>query len=434
MNRVLQTFIDQMLVGELFENGGVWSFQYDAQWVRDGFELSPGIPLKTQRLDDGASIRPVQWFFDNLLPEEDARQQIFASIEHRQTQRVIPDAWTILEQFGAESAGALTLLKPGSTLPEAGLLPLSDIDLETRIKAMPRQPLAAKAPKKMSLAGAQQKLPVVLVDGKLFEPTGSMASTHILKPDVLSEHYPCSAVNEWFSARLAKDMGLLMPEVELRFVPSPVYIIARFDRTIKDGQVKRLHTLDAVQLLTMSASAKYQQSGIKALIDVLARCRIPATARITLFRWTLFNILIGNSDAHLKNLSLIATPGGYELAPHYDLLSTAAWSRPELLGQGEVGWPDIAMSYAIDGVMYYKDLRKAHLQAFAKVLGVPSTAFNRECTRMIANIEAAAVKLYEEFEARKDVPANLRASHSRMLRCIRHLPIQTMAQQLRGDV
>lgn len=185
----------------------------------------------------------------------------------------------------------------------------------------------------MSLAGAQQKLAIVMIDGQLFEPTGTRASTHILKPDVLSEHYPCSAVNEWFSARLAQRMGLVVPQVELRYVPSPVYIIERFDRKRTGEQVERLHTLDALQLLTLSAQAKYAESGIKALTDVLSKCRTTAMARVTLFRWTLYNILIANSDAHLKNISLISGTGGYELAPHYDLLSTGAWARPELLGQ-----------------------------------------------------------------------------------------------------
>ena len=322
MNRELCAYIDKAFVGTLSENTGVWSFKYDEAWVKHGYELSPGLPLTTVRREDGGTIRPVQWFFDNLLPEADARLQLMTFMKNDVTVGV--DAWSMLAYFGAESAGALTLLPPGTALPEAGLVPLSDDALEARIKAMPRQPLSAKAPKKMSLAGAQQKLAIVMIDGQLFEPTGTRASTHILKPDVLSEHYPCSAVNEWFSARLAQRMGLVVPQVELRYVPSPVYIIERFDRKRTGEQVERLHTLDALQLLTLSAKAKYAESGIKALTDVLSKCRTTAMARVTLFRWTLYNILIANSDAHLKNISLISGTGGYELAPHYDFLSTGA--------------------------------------------------------------------------------------------------------------
>lgn len=428
MNRQLCVYIDKTLVGTLSENTGVWSFQYADQWVQNGYELSPGIPLTTTRVDDGGTIRPVQWFFDNLLPEADARLQLVAHMLGGVTMGT--DAWSMLAHFGAESAGALTLLPPDAVLPEPGIVPLADEDLETRIQAMPRRPLAANAPKKMSLAGAQQKLPIVVQDGQLYEPTGSRASTHILKPDVLTEHYPCSAINEWFCAKLAQRMGLAVPNVELRYVPSPVYIIERFDRRAAGSEVERVHTLDALQLLTLTAQAKYNQSGIQALQAVLEKCRTPAIARVTLFRWTLFNILIGNSDAHLKNLSLIAGPAGYELAPHYDLLSTGAWSRPELLGQGESQWPNITMSFPIGDILHYRDLRKSHLETFALQLGIRATSFNREFNKLVAGIETAAAALEAEFEARTDVPAVLRGSQSHMLRCIRYLPIQSMARQL----
>lgn len=428
MNRELLTYINNHFVGTLSENMGVWSFQYDEAWVNDGYELSPGLPLTTIRQDDSGSVRPVQWFFDNLLPEADARLLLMAYMMKKVT--VGNDTWTMLANFGAESAGALTLLRPGATLPEASLLPLSDEDLDLRIKAMPRQPLSAKAPKKMSLPGAQQKLPICMINGRLFEPTGTRASTHILKPDVLNEHYPSSAVNEWFCARLAQRMGLAVPPVELRYIPSPIYIIERFDRVTAHEQVERQHTLDALQLLSLAAYTKYSESGIRALLDVLDKCRTPAVARVKLFRWTLFNIFIANSDAHLKNISLIAGAGGYDLAPHYDLLSIGAWARPELCATGEPTWPNIEMSFPITGISHYPELRKEHLQAFANQLGIRATSFNRELNKMLSSIEAAALELETEFEARTDVPAHYRASQLRMVRSIRHLPIATMVKQL----
>lgn len=198
-------------------------------------------------------------------------------------------------------------------------------------------------------------------------------------------------------------------------------------------QVERLHTLDALQLLTLSAQAKYAESGVQALADVLGKCRTTAIARITLFRWTLYNILIANSDAHLKNISLISGTRGYELAPHYDLLSTGAWARPELLGPGEAQWPDIAMSFPIADVLYYRDLRREHLEAFALQLGIRATSFKREFNKMVGGIEAAAAELQAEFEARTDVPRAIRASQIRMLRSIRFLPIATMAKQLQSS-
>jgi serine/threonine-protein kinase HipA len=428
MNRQLDVFIDEKRVGQLFENTGVWSFRYAQDWISTGHELSPGIPLTAGLHQDEGTMRPVQWFFDNLLPEEGARLELMAFMRKDAAQTV--DAWFMLEHFGAESAGAITLLAPGATLPPSTLVPLSHEELETRIRAMPRQPLSATAPKKMSLAGAQQKIAVVLQNGQLFEPTGSLASTHILKPDVLSAHYPSSAVNEWFCARLAQGLGLTVPKVELRYVPSPVYIVERFDRKLEAERVRRLHTLDAAQVLSLSAAAKYAHSGIRALLDILERCRTTATARTTLFRWTLFNILIGNSDAHLKNLSLYAGTDGYELAPHYDLLSIGAWARPELLGPGEACWPAIPMSFPVAEARHYNELTLAHLQTFARQLGVGNISFQREVSRMIDQVEANSLALQDEFGARSDVPPHLRASQLRMLGSIHHLAIKTMVRQL----
>lgn len=73
--RALHASINQIAVGTLQEVDGLWSFQYDADWLgsHDGFSLSPHLPLTAEPLLDGASKRPVQWYFDNLLPEEGQR-------------------------------------------------------------------------------------------------------------------------------------------------------------------------------------------------------------------------------------------------------------------------------------------------------------------------------------------------------------------------
>jgi serine/threonine-protein kinase HipA len=426
--RQLDVYIDQVLVGVLSENTGIWSFQYSRDWTSNGFALAPGLPLQAEEIVDTGSIRPVQWFFDNLLPEEAARAQLINSITHTTSL----DAWDLLSLFGAESAGALSLLPPGTALAEGSLKPLTNEELEQRIQAMPRQPLAANAPKKMSVAGAQQKLLVVVgEDGALFEPVGAFASTHILKPDAASAHYPCSAVNEWFCARLAQKLGLDVPDVELRFVPSPVYIIKRFDRDFSTSPVSRLHALDATQLLSLSAGAKYTKSGVASLVDISQKTRGKLAARIALFRWTLFNILVGNSDAHLKNISLFAGKFGYMLAPHYDLLSTAAWSVPGLVGASEAKWPDIALSYPVGGARTYADLKPEHMEEFASQLGVPKSAALREYRKLVHGILPAANELLAEFETRNDVPPEKRAGQLQMLRTIIHMCIGETVQKLK---
>ncbi|MCS6763290.1 MAG: HipA domain-containing protein [Candidatus Protistobacter heckmanni] len=68
--------------------------------------------------------------------------------------------------------------------------------------------------------------------------------------------------------------------------------------------------LDAAQLLSLAAGAKYEMSGVLALQGVVALSRVKASTRIALFRWTLFNVLIGNGDTHLKKPLPLRRTGG----------------------------------------------------------------------------------------------------------------------------
>ena len=177
--RSLRASINQTEVGTLEEVGGLWSFQYAGAWLDNPrrFALSPHLPLATEPLVDGASQRPVQWYFDNLLPEEG--QRVLLAGDARLD---AADSFGLLAWYGAESAGSVTLLPPDAA-PQTvePLRPLPDDALETRIGQLPKAPLTHAAIKHMSLAGAQHKLAVVLQDGALFEPAGATPSTHILK-------------------------------------------------------------------------------------------------------------------------------------------------------------------------------------------------------------------------------------------------------------
>lgn len=428
MTRELLVHIDLVQVGTLRENQGIWSFTYTPHWAANGFDLAPGLPRAQGTILDTGTNRPVQWFFDNLLPEDAARDLLAASAK-------LPtaDAWGLLERYGAESAGAITLLPPGMQQQPASLCPLIDEQLQARIKALPRQPLAALAPKRMSLAGAQQKLAIVLMnDGRLFEPEGARASTHILKPDSTSDFYGHSAINEWFCARVAQEVGLPVPAVFLRYVPSTVYIIERFDRKITGDLVERLHVLDATQLLSLAAGMKFSENGLDALNRVVGLCRAKGPTRLAIFRWVVFNLLIGNNDAHLKNLSVFAGKDGYSLTPHYDLLSTSAWATPERLGARENAWPHVQLSFPIGNTTRFSDVTLPDVFAFAEGMGIPQATARRYLGRMTEAIIPAAERVQNEFEARTDVPADVRAGEIRMLLSIRHLPLSTMVAKLRG--
>lgn len=431
--RSLRALINQTEVGALQEVNGLWSFTYSDVWLNDGqhFALSPHLPLTTEPQLDGATRRPVQWYFDNLLPEEGQRRLLASD-----ARLDAADAFGLLACYGAESAGSITLLPPEAEVPgDQALLPLADDALEARIRQLPKAPLTHAAIKRMSLAGAQHKLAVVLQGDALFEPAGSTPSTHILKPDNPDDDYRHSVINEWFVMRLAKRLGLDVPEVHRRYVPSPVYLIDRFDRVHGDAGWQRRHAIDACQLLGLDRSFKYSQGSMDNLAALAKACRSPAVARTRLFGWLVFNVLVGNSDAHLKNLSFMVSHEGVQLAPFYDLLSVACYDTPAF---DKKAWPDqTQLAWPILGVLHFSDINRELLLEAGGALNLAKGTAERVLESLRGRILAETEALYADVEAEN---ARLIAAQPelgitltgeiRCLRTIQHTVIKEMTRQL----
>ena len=430
--RSLRALIDQIEVGTLQEEGGLWSFRYAPSWLGNpqGFALSPHLPLVTESLLDGATQRPVQWYFDNLLPEEGQRVLLAKDAKLNAA-----DAFGLLAWYGAESAGSVTLLPPDAEPQVAEpLRPLSDDALETRIRQLPTAPLTHAAIKRMSLAGAQHKLAVVLQEGALFEPAGATPSTHILKPDHPDEDYPHSVINEWFVMSLAKRLRLDVPNVHRRYVPSPVYLIDRFDRIPEAQGWQRRHVIDACQLLGLDRSFKYSQGSMENLAALANACRSPAVARARLFGWLVFNVLVGNSDAHLKNLSFLVSHEGVQLAPFYDLLSVATYDTPAF---GKKGWPaQTQLAWPILGVRHFSDINRDLLLEAGVALNLAKGTAERLLENLRSRVVQEAEALCAEVESENAQIAHARpalsatmAGEIRCLRTILHTVVKGMAKQ-----
>lgn len=431
--RSLRASINHTTVGTLQEQAGLWRFQYAPDWLDTPtcFALSPHLPLQADPLLDGASQRPVQWYFDNLLPEEGQRLLLAGD-----ARLDAADAFGLLAWYGAESAGSVTLLPPDAAPQSAEpLRPLADEALQARIRQLPRAPLTQAAIKRMSLAGAQHKLAVVLQDGALFEPAGATPSTHILKPDHPDEDYPHSVINEWFVMRLAKRLGLDVPDVHRRYVPSPVYLINRFDRTPGSHGWQRRHVIDACQLLGLDRSFKYSQGSLHNLAALANACRSPAVARPRLFGWLVFNVLVGNSDAHLKNLSFLVSHEGVQLAPFYDLLSVASYDTAAF---DKSGWPaHTQLAWPLLGERHFSAISRGLLLEAGAVLNLAKGTAERLLENLRQRVVQQAEALYAEvvadnarlLQARPELAATL-AGEARCLRTLLHTVIKEMAQQL----
>jgi serine/threonine-protein kinase HipA len=177
--------------------------------------------------------------------------------------------------------------------------------------------------------------------------TGNAPSTHIIKPPIKGFDETCE--NEAFCMMLAGRMGLPVPVVKLVTEPDIFLLVDRYDRIRnKEGDVERLHQEDFCQALGILPDQKYESEGGPSMHDSFQlldeRSSNPAGDRLSLLRWTMFNFIIGNTDAHAKNLALLYQKATPSLAPFYDLMSTAVYEglvdrmAMKIGGESRPGW------------------------------------------------------------------------------------------------
>ena len=311
------------------DDSGLLSFRYTPEWLsrEDARQLSRTLPL-TEEVFKGKKARP---FFAGILPEEGPRRQIAAVLGISER-----NDFAMLERIGGECAGAVSLFPENTPPPspnDAQVRRLDDDELAAVIDELPRRPLlAGEEGLRLSLAGAQNKLPVVVDAEGMALPLGNTPSSHIIKPE--PDRFPGLVANEILCMRLAKAVGLEVPTVESRRVGDKACIVVgRYDRIAdSDGRIVRVHQEDFCQALGFPPERKYQQEGGPLLRDCIRLLRDWSTAPVVDIRNFIdglaFNVLIGNADAHGKNYSMLYPHQHRRLAPFYDLVCTVAW--PEL--------------------------------------------------------------------------------------------------------
>lgn len=344
----LRVLADGQWMGTLDVTNGRWSFEYAPGWT--AYALAPNFPLATRQYRDAGGQRQVEWFFENLLPEGRIRELIASR------GRIDPwDTWALLIRHGRDTAGALSLVP--DEMPEDGLrnvlVPLSRDALQAKIEESRKRnvPLMASWDEiRMSLAGAQEKLGLHIdSDGSLFLPEDTAASTHIVKPENASADFPFCPANEFFCMRLAAELKIPVPEVDLLHLPEPLYVVERFDRQrstreamATENDVRRLHQIDLCQALGVSPARKYESEGglgLHHLFEVLHGVFIdrPVVAINAAVQWVAFNYLIGNLDAHAKNIAFLIRGQKAEVAPFYDLLCVEAYLPRATMAMGIAG-------------------------------------------------------------------------------------------------
>jgi len=384
--KTLYVFYQRDCVGELSINKQqLYQFQYTPSWLDkpDAFALSCSLPLQTQIFEH----LPSYSFFSNLIPEGDLRHKI-ANILGIST----ANDFALLESIGGEVAGAISLSSKKDDLPHASTTAQHNLSLEELaqvLKQLESQPfLVNEEGLRLSLAGAQNKLPLIYENQQFALPLEQTPSTHIIKPDPRRASLPKLAVNEAFCMMLATQCRLNAAVVELfNIAKQDCLLVQRYDRANK----QRLHQEDFCQAMAIVPFNKYESEGGPSFKDcshiIQKFSSRPAADKKRLVQWVIFNYLIGNADAHGKNLSFLLQPERV-LSPFYDLISTAIY--PEL---------NQRMSMKIGKENRPEWVMKRHWERFCKDIAIPFKLLQREATSLayITSLEAKRLSEQDTF-------------------------------------
>lgn len=319
-------------------SGGSLRFDYDETYrLRPGAtQLSVSMPPQIRSHLDRA-ITPWLW---NLLPDNDAVLARWA----RQFQVSASSPFSLLATpIGLDCAGAVRFVPPGlldaATVRPGDVTWLTEDDVAERLRELKADStawLGKSFTGQFSLAGAQAKTALLYRDGRWGLPRGAAATTHILKPAVagLSDH----DLNEHLCLDAARRVGLIAVRTRVaRFSDQTAIVVDRYDRRESGDQIVRVHQEDLCQALGVPPSLKYQHEGGPTpaqIVELFRRVMSPRSADTAVSRFfdaLTWNWLIGGTDAHAKNYSLLLAGGQVRLAPIYDVASALPYEHERRL-------------------------------------------------------------------------------------------------------
>jgi serine/threonine-protein kinase HipA len=341
-------FFQNQLAGILRQDpGGRVSFTYhDAYIAAQGKAIAHTLPVR-QVPYYGTYGLPA--YFDNLVAEGWLAQAQARALGTSPENRL-----ALLIAFGMDCIGAVTIVDPEPL--DAGVN-LAWGDPDTTIA------LATRA----SLSGVQPKLTVIR-DGKRYRPTSpGEISTHIAK--LPSPSHTDLLENEFLTLTASRVMlkGDQVAKADLTTLGDrPALVIERFDRLVEGGLVRRLHFEEFNQVLGRSSLEKYE-GAYEDMAQFLNASSGPLLVEIDrLFRRVLAAILLGNTDAHLKNFALFHTEAGYRLTPAYDLVAAALYPPYQTMALKMAGAKDLRVG----------EVKPKHLVGLANGFGLSTAALN----------------------------------------------------------
>lgn len=311
--------------------------------------LSCSLPITSRAQDASAWAR-------GLLPEGNHLLALASRAR-------VPTNYTadMLARYGRDIAGAFSISVGDPEPRRWATEPYTPEELAVELRSVADAPgFAVRDDSELSIAGLQNKLLVVSQpDGSWARPVNGHPSTHIIKlddprrPGVIAAEHACLLI--------ARRIALTSVQaVHTAIDGMAALIVDRYDRAVHDaGQPIRLHQEDTCQALGIDIDAaggrgKYEQFGgpsyrsIARLLDRHADA--PDEQLVQLLRIATFTAVIGNADAHGKNISVLidTTTGAIRLAPLYDTVPTALWPSLRATSAMSVGGRFAALATVSD--------------------------------------------------------------------------------------
>lgn len=374
-------------IGKLLraENGAV-SFRYTTLTIPHPISIS--LPVQAEPFGDVAT----RAFFENLVFENAVREQIMQRHGIEQT-----DIVGLLFHLGKDCPGAISVVpegeppgkRPGNLSTDYEQLGAKELQLILKsLRDHRRMPDGTRDPS--PLAGVQGKIAVTVMPNGCYAlpKVGSGApTTHILKVPRRNQFRLIDHEN--FLMRIAGEM-IDHPVAETSIVGDDEergLLIKRYDRIVGGDYVNRIHQEDFCQALGLGPTLKYQRYGIddhcftaSRVGTLIQQCAVPAYARQAFFFGTLMNLMLGNTDNHAKNHSLVfnneLNPERPNLAPFYDIVPALA--DPEVTHQ---------LSFDIGEAQMTDEITEADLRKFARDLGYRN--YNATMKRRLKELAAA---------------------------------------------
>ncbi|WP_419949867.1 type II toxin-antitoxin system HipA family toxin [Candidatus Palauibacter sp.] len=363
---------------------GRLTFSYDEAWIRasGAYPLSLSMPLAGAEYGHDV-IEPWLW---GLLPDNENVLARWARRYHVSAR----SAFSLLRATGEDCPGGVQFAAPDRVDrllgPRTGEVDwLTEEQVGARLRALNEDGSAWRLPGdagRFSLAGVQAKTALYFADGRWGVPRGRTPTTHILKPPIsgLSGH----GENEHLCLTLARALGIPAARSSVRrFDEEPALVVERYDRISTADGTLRVHQEDLCQALGLPPTAKYEGDGGPGCGRMAQAIRIyssrPGRDLRTFVRALVLNWIIGGTDAHAKNFSLLIGAGGKaSLAPLYDVASLLPYP-----GHYE---PRLKLAAKIGGETRLGYIQTRHWTRFAGEVGLPAAEVLASCETVAVDV------------------------------------------------